>query len=78
MKKAIAYYSTTGNTKLVCQSIEDIYPDFKLLDITKQEIKNLNDYDLVGFASSVSNLDIPPIYLDYISSLDQVGNKPAF
>ena len=78
MKKAILFYSETGNTKLVCEYIQKKDSNFELIDIKKNKITALKDYDILGFASNIYNLDVPPYFIDYLSDLDQVKSKPAF
>ena len=57
MKGIIYYFSTTGNTQLVCkyiaQKIKNI--DFDLCDITKVNSLNLTDYYIIGFATFVQS-----------------------
>lgn len=78
MKKAIFYYSQTGNTKLLCQKIRREYPEFELVDMKEVKVQNLNDYKMVGFASFTWNLNVPPFFMKYIESLANVDKVPAF
>lgn len=78
MRKAIFYYSLTGNTEIVARSIQKKYPDFVLIDMRDPQGESPADYDIIGFAFSTWNLDIPPFFKDYIERLNVVQNVPAF
>lgn len=55
MKTAIVYYSKHhGNTKKLLDAIKSATEDeITLIDVTKAESVNLDDYDTIGFASGI-------------------------
>ena len=78
MKIALYYYSSTGNTGLICEYIRREFPAVELLDITKNLKADLSGYDIVGLATPTFYLNIPPIVNDFVTSLENQNNKPAF
>jgi ferredoxin len=63
VKGIIAYYSTTGNTALLCRAIKMKIPsiDFQLHDMTKDGGFDPLAYDLVGFATFADEMRIPEL-----------------
>lgn len=55
MKTAIIYYSKHhGNTKKLLDAVKKAANDeITLFDVTQADAVNLNDYDLIGFASGI-------------------------
>ena len=53
-KKTVIIYSSThhGNTYKLVKAIADKY-DIEMIDATKQKAFNLQDYDIIGFASGI-------------------------
>ncbi len=78
MKKAIFCYSQTGNTELICRKIQKRVPGYEIIDIRKEKVTNLDDYDQIGIASFTYNLDLPPYFRDYISNFRKTDKLPAF
>ncbi len=78
MKKAILCYSQTGNTKLICRKIQKRLPDYEIIDIRKEKVTNLDDFEKIGIASYTYNLDLPPYFKDYISKIKKRDKLPAF
>ncbi|MDD3625990.1 MAG: flavodoxin family protein, partial [bacterium] len=80
MKGLIYYFSTTGNTKLACEYIVKKVNgiEFTLSDITKKENLDLNDFDLVGFATWADYLGPSQLFHDFISAVPNQENKPTF
>jgi ferredoxin/flavodoxin len=80
MNGLICYFSTTGNTLLACSYIaqEIRSTDFELLDIAKGSMPDFNSYQVVGFATFTASLGPPVLVQDFIKSLPQQDQKPAF
>jgi ferredoxin/flavodoxin len=78
LKINLYYYSTTGNTKLVCEKLRKEIPGLEIYDILDRNL-NLNDEcDIYGFAVSTYYLNLPPVFIEFINSLKVITNKPAF
>jgi len=80
MKGIIAYYSTTGNTALVCRFVKAQMPsiDFDLHDVTKDGGFDPAGYGIVGFATFADELRIPELMRAFISSLRTGRGSHAF
>lgn len=78
MKKAIFYYSVTGNSKKLTETIKISYSDYDILNINDITVKELSSYDLVGFLCPVYYLNINPVFKDFLNKLTLVNNKKAF
>lgn len=81
MKGIICYLSTTGNTKLVCQSIAKKVTSAKwvLHNLADKTIPDLTNYDVVGLATYTDYWGPPQKIQDFLESISsQNGNKPAF
>jgi len=80
MKGLIAYYSTTGNTKKICELIQRSIPElpFDLVAISQGTKIAVNDYDIFGFATFADEMRIPELMKDFINSNKTDVNKPAF
>lgn len=46
-----------GNTEKVVKAIAEKHPEVELIDATKTILKDLDSYDLIGFASGVSSTE---------------------
>lgn len=83
MKKAIIYYSKTGNT----ESVAKRFSDFDLLKIKAEsddpnilkpvlvESPEVKDYDYLVFASPVHGFQLCKIMVAYLNSLDDLSGK---
>ena len=80
MRAAILYYSTTGNTKLACESIVKKITGIKidLIDFMKREQDSLTAYDVIGFAFFTDSWQPPLLFQQYVRSLDGLKGKYAF
>jgi ferredoxin/flavodoxin len=80
MKMLICYYSNSGNTKLACQYIARNIDtaEVSLFDIKKDEIPNLGDYGIVGFATFTDFLGPSLLVQTFLEKLPEQKNKPAF
>jgi ferredoxin len=80
MKGLICYFSTTGNTKLACDYIVRKIPwvPFDFVNIARQELPDLESYDVVGFAAFTDFLGLPRLMIDYIHRIPMQHQKPAF
>ena len=80
MNGIICYYSGTGNTKLACKYIASRMDniEFELFDIVKGELPNLDNYDIVGFATFTDCWGPPYLMQKFIERLPTQKNKPAF
>ncbi len=80
MKGIICYYSGSGNTKLACEyivkNIKDVEID--LFNIAKDGIPDLEQYDIVGFATFANVLGPPYLMQTFIKRLPRQKDKPAF
>ena len=80
MKGMICYYSGSGNTKLACEyiigNLKGIEMDMH--NIVKDGIPDLNNYDLVGFATFTDYWAPSILIEDFIKKLPQQKSKPAF
>ncbi len=83
MKKAIVYYSKTGNTK----SVTERFSGFDLLQIKAQsdnpniykplltELPDVRDYDYLVFASPVHGFQLCKITRAYLNTLGDLSGK---
>lgn len=80
MKGLICYHSNSGNTKLTCAYIAQQLQTatFTCVDVVQDPIPDLNNYDVVGFASWTFFLGIPPFFHQFIHDLPKQAGKPAF
>lgn len=80
MKGALIYYSSTGNTELLCKYIASKISNanFDLYNVVKERPKNLEEYDIVGFLSPTNYFNIPKLLRAYIDNINYGNNKPAF
>ncbi len=80
MKGIICYYSGSGNTKLAIQYIAKKMNnvEFDLFNIVKDGTPNLDEYEIVGFAT-FSDFWGPPILMqNFIEGLPTQTKKPVF
>lgn len=80
MKGIIAYYSTTGNTALVCRHLAAKIPSagFELLDASKDGGFDPDGYDVVGFATFADELRVPELMERCIASRKSSKGTRAF
>ncbi len=80
LKCIICYYSGSGNTKLACQYIANNIRnvEFKLFNITREGIPDLDSYDIAGFACFTDFLDPPYLMGTFVDKLKRQAGKPAF
>ena len=80
MKGLICYFSTTGNTKLVCQYLASRISSIslELFDIKEKQILDLSSYDIIGLATYADFLAPPLLIRNFIRSLPMQAGKPAF
>ena len=80
MKKLVAYFSLTGNTKLSMQYLSNKITDVEidLYDIKNDETPNLEEYDFYGFASFADHMGPPKYMRDYVSKMPNMSGKYAF
>lgn len=80
MKGIILYYSNTGNTLLACKYLAHKLSqvNFDFCHIRKQKNPNLDQYDIVGFATFTDTWEPPNLFIDYIQQLPEQNLKPAF
>lgn len=79
MKTVLYYFSSTGNTRRLCQWLQATInsTEIELIDIADCAKPQIDDYDIVGFASYCQMLGANKKVLDFIGSLNG-SNKPAF
>lgn len=80
MKGLLCYYSGSGNTKLVCEYIKahTKHIQIELYDIVHNEVPDITDYDVVGFATFTDFVGPPPLMIDFIKKIEQVERKGSF
>jgi ferredoxin/flavodoxin len=80
MNIALCYYSSTGNTELVCRYIAHNVHNarFDLMDIVKSGSVDLSPYDVAGFATSTQFMGVPYRFNNFIKQLPKQNDKPAF
>jgi len=80
MKGLIAYYSTTGNTRILCELIQRSIPEFlfDLVAVSQGTKVAVNDYDLFGFATFADELRIPELMKNFIEANKTSVEKHAF
>jgi ferredoxin len=80
MKGLIAYYSTTGNTALLCRSIAERLPaaGFVLHDVSKDGGFDPEAFGLVGFATFADELRAPELMEAFIASRTTAKRTCAF
>lgn len=81
MKGIIFFFSTTGNTMYVCKYIASRLTngDSFLLDISKDRIPDLSEYDYAGFATYTDYWGPPKLVQDFFEKLPtQKSEIPAF
>jgi len=80
MKGLIAYYSTTGNTKKLCELIQRSIPEitFDLVAVSQGTKIAVNDYDIFGFATFADELRIPELMKDFFTANKTDVEKPSF
>ncbi len=80
MKGILCYISSSGHTALASQylskKIENI--DMQLLNIAKDSVPDIAQFDLVGFATYTDYMGAPVGIKRFIDRLPQQNNKPAF
>ncbi len=80
MKGIICYYSGSGNTKLVCEYIKRKISnaDFELYNIVGNEIPDLNQYNVVGFAAFTDFWGVSQFFHSFFEKISVVSGKNAF
>ncbi len=80
MKGILFYYSGSGNTRLASQYIAGKLTncELELVDVLRDKLQELQQYDVVGFATFCDHWGVPKRYIDFIESQTITDNKPAF
>jgi NAD-dependent dihydropyrimidine dehydrogenase PreA subunit len=79
MRGAILYYSGTGNTALACQYMaRRLSASFELIDTTLARDVDLDDVNMVGFATPTDFWGVPRGFESVIERLPSHDGKPAF
>jgi len=80
LKCIICYYSGSGNTKLACQYIAGNIKntEFKLFNIAKDGIPDLDSYNIAGFACFTDFIEPPYLFRAFLDKLKRQTGKPAF
>ena len=76
MKAIILYYSETGNTKKVAESLDKHFNIKSKSIIDYPDIK-LNDYDLIIFGTPVHSDNIPEKVREFINKYENLNKKFA-
>jgi ferredoxin/flavodoxin len=79
-KGVICYFSSTGNTKLACEYIvrHSVNIRYSLFNIVADTGLNLDEYEVVGFATFADYLGPQTVFTDFIRSLPRQSGKRAF
>ncbi|MHA1232100.1 MAG: EFR1 family ferrodoxin [Candidatus Helarchaeota archaeon] len=84
MKIPIIYFSSSGNTKYICelvsQGLKSIRVDSELIEIEKikkNKIK-IENYDCIGIGSPIYGLNFVPIIYEWMESLPPTNNNNRF
>ena len=79
-KGIIFYYSNTGNTRILCEYIQRKITavPFELSSISEKKDKNIDAFDIVGFACFTDQMQIPHLMRDFIQSKSSSKTKYAF
>ncbi|MDA3937632.1 MAG: hypothetical protein PF636_12425, partial [Actinomycetota bacterium] len=79
MRGAILYYSGTGNTALACHyAARRMSVPFELIDVTNPRDVDLDNVDIVGFATPTDFWGVPHGFETFIDALPRQDGKPAF
>jgi ferredoxin len=80
MKGVICYYSGSGNTKLACKYMANktINAEFDFYNTLNGNNIDLEEYDLIGFATFTDFWGIPNFFNNFIDNLYSKDKKPAF
>jgi ferredoxin len=80
LKCIICYYSGSGNTKLACQYIANKIKntEFKMFNIAREDIPDLDSYDIAGFACFTDFIEPPYLIRAFLDKLNRQTGKPAF
>lgn len=80
MKGIICYYSGSGNTKLICESIKSQISgiEFDLCDIVKDGKPDFTRYDVVGFATFTDFLGAPHLMYSFFEEVAKQSGRYAF
>lgn len=80
MKGLIFYYSNSGNTKIACSYISKLIDSIQwdIIDMTNNAKSDLDDYRIIGFAASTYYGGPPLLVRDFINSLPDQEDTPAF
>lgn len=76
----LAYYSSTGNTKLACEYLKNHLTNAKveLFNIAGGGSPDINAYDFVGLATFTDWGDPPFLVRLFVDKIPRQQNKPAF
>lgn len=78
MRSKLFYYSNTGNTKLIADSIKKKLTSTDLQELTVEGFQDLNDYEVIGFAFPTYNLSLPPQVRVRLQEISLLNGKPVF
>lgn len=80
MRGLICYCSNTGNTELACKYIDKNIRNaqFDFYNITEGGYINLEEYEIVGFATYTYWWGVPEIFESFLNSLSKQKNKNVF
>lgn len=81
MKGLLFYHSNSGNTQSVCNYLQ--YKLQKVVNLTLHNVADsplpdLNQFDIVGFATWTYFLGLPPYFQTFLDNLPQQMDKPTF
>lgn len=80
MKGILFYHSNSGNTQIVCNTLQYQLQavELTLHDVADTPLPELNQFDVVGFATWTYFLGLPPFFQTFLNNLPQQTSKPAF
>ena len=80
MKKILILYTSyhKGNTKKVVDAMKEEIPEIDIIDFIKAKEININDYELIGFASGIYFGKQHKKMLEYIEKEEFKDNQKCF
>ncbi len=80
MKGILFYHSNSGNTQFICNYLQHQLQnvDLTLHDVADPLPADLEQFDVLGFATWTFFLGLPPFFQYFLNDLPQQSSKPAF
>jgi ferredoxin/flavodoxin len=80
VKAILFFHSNSGHTRRVCDYLCRLLPgaEWTLADMQQPVPSDLRGYAVAGFVTWTYYMGVPPLVLDYIQSLPEQDQTPAF